>query len=518
MSIKTRFAFLLGVLLLAFLGAWFWLAQLQRREAEAAYADARDVREQVLTHLLDLGGRSFPQLAISFAQPKNWGNIAALSADDRQKMSADLAGNDVQALWLLEPDGTTPFAINSTAASPAALPLPAKELGALIAQGPSAHFFAIQGSELIELALQRIDGKNLTLLIARRWSDDRLRTLSRLTESEVSLAWPDQNPAASAGKVVAQKRLDDWRGHPLRILRAEQAETGLERILQTDARPVRVFIAFGLLTVIALGVALQTWVLRPLQQIGQSLVRNSPTPLGELPAEKSELGGLARLVETSFAQSEALKKSEDTLRRTLEERTRLGRDLHDGIIQSLYAAGMGLASIRLTLPADQTEVSTRLEQTRAILNEAIQDLRNFITGLEPEALKQKTFGQAVTSLLGTMQSARPLATTVEIDDRLASRLSLVQRVHALQVIREAVSNAVRHGQAESVSVILHEHEGAAEFEITDDGRGFDPNAATSVGFGMNNLFERARDLDGELILDSALGKGTRIKLIFDFPA
>jgi two-component system nitrate/nitrite sensor histidine kinase NarQ len=133
-------------------------------------------------------------------------------------------------------------------------------------------------------------------------------------------------------------------------------------------------------------------------------------------------------------------------------------------------------------------------------------------------LKQKTFAQAVTSLLSTMQSARPLATHVEINDALALRLSLVQRVHALQVIREAVSNAVRHGEARRVSVMLREHEGAAEFEITDDGRGFDPTATSSVGFGMNNLFERARDLDGELILDSALGKGTRIKLIFDFPA
>ena len=67
MTIKTRFALLLGGLLVAFLAAWFWLSSLQQREAEAAYADAREVREQVLSHLLDLGGRSLPQLTASFA-------------------------------------------------------------------------------------------------------------------------------------------------------------------------------------------------------------------------------------------------------------------------------------------------------------------------------------------------------------------------------------------------------------------------------------------------------------------
>jgi signal transduction histidine kinase len=192
--------------------------------------------------------------------------------------------------------------------------------------------------------------------------------------------------------------------------------------------------------------------------------------------------------------------------------------LHDGVIQSLYAAGMGLASIKMTLSPEQTEIISRLEQTRAILNETIHDLRNFITGLEPEALKQKTFGQAVTALLATMQAVRPLKAKVDINDQLASRLSLVQRVHALQVIREAVSNALRHGDASTVSVALRENAGAAEFEISDDGCGFDPLTATSLGFGMSNLFERARDLDGELVFDSALGKGTRVKLIFDFPS
>ncbi len=198
----------------------------------------------------------------------------------------------------------------------------------------------------------------------------------------------------------------------------------------------------------------------------------------------------------------------------MDERLRLGRDLHDGVIQSLYAAGMGLTGVRSQLRDDQVEAAARLEQTRAVLNATIHDLRNYINGLEPDSLKLQTFSHAVTAMLEVVKGLRPLETTIAIDEALAIRLTLAQRVHALQIAREAVSNALRHGDAHSVTIALRAAGENIEFEIVDDGRGFDSKTPFEGGHGLRNFAERARELGGELTLSSASGRGTRVHLEF----
>ena len=82
---------------------------------------------------------------------------------------------------------------------------------------------------------------------------------------------------------------------------------------------------------------------------------------------------------------EALQESEQRLRRSLEQRVQLGRDLHDGIIQSLYAVGLGLQECRILASRNPSEAQDRLAASIADLNTVIRDVRNFIVGLEPEA-------------------------------------------------------------------------------------------------------------------------------------
>jgi signal transduction histidine kinase len=330
--------------------------------------------------------------------------------------------------------------------------------------------------------------------------------------------------------VVLIRALADWKGHPVRTLRVDYQTPELEQVLRVDWWQSQLFVAFGVLVLAGVGFSVHAWVLRPLNSIGQSLARLDPQPVQALSREKTELGRVAQLVLGSFEQraalereiaerartQQALEHSEATLRRTLEERARLGRDLHDGVIQSLYAAGMGLAGIRALLRPDQAEAATRIQQTSSTLNETIHDVRNFIIGLEPEALKQQTFSHAVTALLDTMHGVRPFRSTVEIDEALAARLTLAQRVHALQITRESVSNALRHGAANAITVALRKAGEFAEFEITDDGAGFDPTGLHGAGRGLKNLADRARELGAELTVDSQPGKGARVKLTFSF--
>jgi signal transduction histidine kinase len=244
-----------------------------------------------------------------------------------------------------------------------------------------------------------------------------------------------------------------------------------------EAKVVFTTAAFGLLLA-ANAFAWHRWVLRPMRHIEEALVKN-----------------------------------EAALHRALEDRTRLGRDLHDGIAQSLYAAGMDIAGLETLLRPDQPEARARLERARAVLNETMCDLRNLIDGLEPEALKRSGFSKAVAELTEFMQGVRPFRATLEIDEALAAKLSLPQRVHVLQIAREALSNALRHGQAGHVHVSLRPEGALAVLAIVDDGRGFNGASVASRGNGLKNFSARARDLGAEISVDSAPGQGTHVKLV-----
>lgn len=535
MTIKLRFALLLSLLLGSLLIALGILRGIEQDELDSLLANERQSRAQLLNHWIDLAGRSLPQFAADTAQAEEFGALLAKGdlAPLRVRMDANLGAAGLNMFWLLRADGTiiAHGGLRDQAAGDS--PLTPAEFVALVSETPSPRFFVSRGTELLEVCARRIPAANplgaAWLIVARRWDDAYLRGIGALAEARVTLRGAQENVHAptEVGNLVLLRPLNDWRGHPLRVLHVEAEAVEIMQTYGRDRTHTLVFVGFGLLTVAAMALALQQWVVRPLSLIGRSLENEQPMIVAPLIGHRTELARVAQLVHDSFAQravlkreiedrrraQEALERSEAEVRRNLDERARLGRDLHDGVIQSLYAAGMGLAGIRAWLTADQTEAAARLEQTRGMLNETIHDVRNFIMGLEPEALKLQTFSQAVTTLLDTMRSLRAFQSTIEIDEELAKRLTLAQRVHALQIIREAVSNALRHGEAGHIDVTLRALTHFAELQIRDNGSGFDPAKVVRRG-GLGNFAQRANELGAELAVESKPGEGTLVKLTF----
>jgi signal transduction histidine kinase len=459
----------------------------------------------------------------------------------RQKVPSTLVNTNADALWLLAADGTPLFATARPGLpAPPETPLPPAALRGLLQGSRPPHVFTEHGPRLVELFGAPITAPGQPnaapplgwLIVAHEWDQARLVTLSSLTDSEVRLSTTatdtKKEDDASVGIVSFIRPLNDWQGHTLRTLVARHRVPQLAIMRETDVMQARIFLVFGLLVVVALGVGLHAWVLRPLRAIRTSLQRDQPGPLAPLREDGSEFGQVAGLLDESFVQRAALRREieererveqvlrtrEAELRRTIEERSKLGRDLHDGVIQTLYATGMGLRGIRTLLTPEQTEAAARLEQTRAALNSTIHDVRNFIIGLEPESLKLQTFAQAVVVLLEIVQGMRPLRSKIDIDETIAARLTLAQRFHALQIAREAISNAIRHGEAQSVRIELQPQGEFVRFEIFDDGRGFDPVQRPGSGHGFSSFTQRARELGAELTLDSAPGQGTSVRLVF----
>jgi signal transduction histidine kinase len=537
MTLKLRFTLLLSLLLGGFVTAVVVLRTIENEEKAEMVRGDRQARVQLLTHWIDVTGRVLPQFAAEIARPDAVESILTAQRSDaaREKLATELASAGVAWLWIVRGDGSVRLTASATARTARAdPPLDAHELATLFAETPSPRFFAENGPELIELCARRISAsagavERDWVLIARPWDDAHLRALSALTESRITLLPPSQHASSPGSDTHLElvRPLADWRGRTLRVLHVHYDIPEIERTVARHRSQSWVFVGFGLLLITALALALYQWVLLPLRKIATSLGSQNATLVSDLSREESELGQVAGLVLTSFDQraalereirdrartQEALERSEAALRRNLEDRARLGRDLHDGVIQSLYAAGMGLAGVRMQLKPEQTEAATRLEQTRAALNETIHDVRNFIIGLEPEALKLQTFSQAIAALLEVMRGMRPFQSTVEVSEELAGQLTLAQRVHALQIAREAVSNALRHGEARHIHIALRRSGEFAEFEIADNGRGFD-STYVPVGKGLANFVARARELGGELHVDSKPSEGTRVRLTF----
>jgi signal transduction histidine kinase len=194
----------------------------------------------------------------------------------------------------------------------------------------------------------------------------------------------------------------------------------------------------------------------------------------------------------------------------MEERERIAKELHDGVIQSLFATGMSLQGTALMLSSP--EISARIEGAVEELDRVIRDLRNYIFGLRPGILADRQLDQALQQLGDEMRGRSKVAVDVAVDAGLAAALS-GRSADIVQLAREALSNVARHARATHASLSLSRQGSTAVLTIEDDGVGFDPGTP-SVGNGMRNMSERAAALRGELQLASRNGKGTKLRVSF----
>ena len=239
---------------------------------------------------------------------------------------------------------------------------------------------------------------------------------------------------------------------------------------------------------------------------------------------RSEMKTLAKLAESSVAQGAELNRERDVRRRAeedaqlkqqlltqaLDEKIRLGRDLHDGIIQSLYAVGLTIETVRALVKSNPAEADRRLEQGRSGINDAIREVRAYITGLATENLRRGGFTHALAALLAELKAGREVKFDIQIDPEAAALLTPDQSLQALQIAREAASNALRHGGASLVTVRMHKGDNAVGLLIQDNGKGFNPAETREGGHGLLNMRARAEGLGAKLRVTSLPDEGARI--------
>lgn len=193
------------------------------------------------------------------------------------------------------------------------------------------------------------------------------------------------------------------------------------------------------------------------------------------------------------------------------ERERIGRELHDSTLQTIYAAGLLLKPLQHDLAeAGATLQTQRVEQSLKLLNQAVADIRGHIGALQP-----KCSGQSLNAGLRELAETKHLRSLLDIELTVnlseGRSLSPTQIGHLLTIANEALSNVARHAQASRVHLKAEVIDGRLHLEIKDNGHGLPADIVP--GYGLRNMRDRAGMLGGEMMIESQPGHGTTVTVI-----
>lgn len=192
-----------------------------------------------------------------------------------------------------------------------------------------------------------------------------------------------------------------------------------------------------------------------------------------------------------------------------DERDRISRELHDGVIQSLFSIGMGLESARGLLPPDADRVDERLAAATDGLDSAIRELRAAIFRMRPHGGTELGLAGGLAELAREYEANALLRPELDVPTRAAARVPASAVPDVLAIVREALSNVARHANAATVRLSAELVDGHVRVAIVDDGQGFADEHA-SAGQGLANMRERAATLGAQLAIDSTRDDGTRV--------
>ncbi len=195
----------------------------------------------------------------------------------------------------------------------------------------------------------------------------------------------------------------------------------------------------------------------------------------------------------------------------LEERERIGMDLHDGVIQSIYAVGLTLEHARLLLKEEPDQSRKRINQSIEDLNSTIRDLRAFIMDMRPRQLYEEDLMDGLQRLINEFRANSLVEASLSGPSKGLDGLPDSHAIALFHICQEALANIAKHAHAKKVQVLVWTTPDRVVMEVNDDGRGFNPQKVQlTLGHGISNMQTRARNVGGDLEISSEPGLGTTI--------
>ena len=210
----------------------------------------------------------------------------------------------------------------------------------------------------------------------------------------------------------------------------------------------------------------------------------------------------------------ALRAVEQRLSGLLEDRARISRDLHDSVLQSLYAIGLSLETSHRTRTSSQPRADRPYSHAVDQLNRLIHEVRGIIKGLAGGSVQDMNLSEELRQLAGSYEQLSSVTITLSLQPSALDVLTREEEQEILNIVREALSNCVRHAQATHAEVTIRTQGNRVRISISDDGKGFVETGAHPKGYGLMNMEARAKKLGGSLLLRSKPGQGTRLTAEF----
>jgi two-component system, NarL family, sensor histidine kinase DevS len=195
----------------------------------------------------------------------------------------------------------------------------------------------------------------------------------------------------------------------------------------------------------------------------------------------------------------------------LEERDRIGMDLHDGIIQSIYAVGLALDYARLAIEENPDQACHKIEQAIEGLNSTIGDIRSYISDLRPRQLGGRNLLEGLQRLVEEYQKNTMTEAVISAPQDGLAVLPTQHATALFHIAQEALANVAKHAHAGRTNVHLWTTNERVLLEVADNGKGFDvESTAMTLGHGLSNMRSRAHKVGGEVEISSEPGEGTTV--------
>ena len=321
----------------------------------------------------------------------------------------------------------------------------------------------------------------------------------------------DENVVVRTTEVLARYLLAFPGGVLTAIGLRRQSYQSLDGMLRARIRPALRLIEITMATFGLLNLVMVPGVDRPVSRLfGFHLIDSAVTGWVWAAVGLGITVGLVRSLTTIQHEIETWVEDVERLQAMAEDRERIGRDLHDGIIQSIYAAGLLLESVIPVIHTDPDRAQGQVGRVIDNLNYTIQDIRRYIFDLRSD-MPDDDLQPGIEHLLRDFHVNTLLQTEFEVVGAVRPIHSMARRRHILQIVREALANTAKHAQARWVRVRLTYDTDSLNLVISDDGVGME-KLLISKGYGLRNIRERTRLLDGTLRIESAPGAGVTFDL------
>ncbi|MBX3303542.1 MAG: sensor histidine kinase [Nitrospira sp.] len=224
--------------------------------------------------------------------------------------------------------------------------------------------------------------------------------------------------------------------------------------------------------------------------------------------------GFRQLEPCAGELTSAYKATERRLHMLLEDRSRIGRDLHDCVLQSLYAIGLGVERNQKVRHNNDHEDKTYDTSVISQINQLIHEVRSMIRELESETIQEFDLSSELNTLRATYEQTGRLRVKLDLQRSALEVLTTEEEREILNIVREALSNCARHAHASRATVSIRMKDTRIRVTVQDDGIGFSTAVGQPGGYGLANMEARAKKLGGMFQVHSKTGRGTQVTAEF----